>query len=71
MCEYIYTREVHSSYPDDISKNAGKSLVDFTDDVGILEHLIMDGAMEFIGQNTEFIKEAQCMCIQLHTTEQG
>ena len=52
-------------------KDAGKSLVDFTDDVGIPECLIMDGAMEFTGRNTEFVKEAWCMCIQLHTTEQG
>ena len=52
-------------------KDAGKSLVDFTNDVGILEHLIMDGAMEFTGHNTKFVKEAQCMYIQLHTTEQG
>jgi hypothetical protein len=27
-------------------KNAGKSLIEFTDDVGILERLVMDGAME-------------------------
>ena len=39
-------------------KDAGKSLVDFTDDVGIPEHLITDGAMEFTGCNTEFVKEA-------------
>ena len=52
-------------------KDAGKSLIDFTDDVGIPECLITDGATEFTGRNTEFVKEAQCMCIQLHTTEQG
>ena len=28
-------------------KNAGKSLVDFTDDVGIPEQLVTDGATEF------------------------
>ena len=52
-------------------KDAGKSLIDFTDDVRIPEHLITDGATEFTGRNTEFIKEARCMRIQLHTTEQG
>jgi hypothetical protein len=52
-------------------KDAGKSLVDFTDDVGIPERLITDGAMEFTGRNTEFVKEARRMRIQLHTTEQG
>jgi hypothetical protein len=52
-------------------KDAGKSLVDFTDDVGIPERLVMDGATEFTGRHTEFIKEARCMRIKLHTTEQG
>ena len=51
-------------------KDAGKSLVDFTNDVGIPERLITDGAMEFTGHNTKFVKEARCMHIQLHTTEQ-
>ena len=52
-------------------KDAGKSLIDFTDDVRIPECLITDGATEFTGRNTEFVKEAWRMRIQLHTTEQG
>ena len=40
-------------------KDAGKSLIDFTDDVGIPEQLITDGAMEFTGWHTEFVKEAR------------
>ena len=52
-------------------KDTRKSLIDFTDDVRIPECLIMDGVTEFTGCNTEFVKEAQCMCIQLHTAEQG
>ena len=52
-------------------KDAGKSLIDFTDDVRIPERLITDGATEFTGRNTEFIKEAQRMRIQLHTSKQG
>jgi hypothetical protein len=39
-------------------KDAGKSLVDFTDDVGIPERLVMDGATEFTGRHMEFVKEA-------------
>ena len=39
-------------------KEAGNSLIDFTDDVRILERLIMDGATELTGRNTEFVKEA-------------
>ena len=39
-------------------KDAEKLLIDFTDDVGILECLITDRATEFTGQHTEFVKEA-------------
>jgi DNA-binding transcriptional regulator PaaX len=52
-------------------KDAGKSLIDFTDDVGIPERLITDGATEFTGRHTEFVTEARRMRIMLHMTEQG
>jgi hypothetical protein len=39
-------------------KEAAKSLIDFTDDVGIPEMLMMDGATEFTGRHTDFIKQA-------------
>ena len=45
--------------------------MDFTNDVGIPEMLIMDGAREFTGRNTDFAKEARRMPIKLHITEQG
>ena len=48
-----------------------QSLVEFTDDVGIPEHLVTDGAGEFTGRATEFVKEARRMRIRLHTLEQG
>ena len=51
--------------------DAGKSLVEFTDDVGIPDNLVTDGAGEFTSKNTEFVKEARCMHIKLFTTEQG
>jgi DNA-binding transcriptional regulator PaaX len=37
----------------------GKSLIEFTNDVGIPERLIMDGTTEFTGQHTEFVKEVR------------
>jgi hypothetical protein len=52
-------------------KDAGKSLIEFMDDVGIPERLVTDGATEFTGRHTEFVKEARRMRILLHTTEQG
>jgi hypothetical protein len=48
-------------------KEAAESFIDFTDDVGIPETLVMDGATEFTGKHTDFIKKR----IKLHTAEQG
>ena len=47
--------------------DAGQSLVDFTDDVGIPERLVTVGAGEFTGKGKQFVKEACLMRIQLHT----
>jgi hypothetical protein len=52
-------------------KEAAESLIDFTDDVGIPETLVMDGVTEFTGKHTDFIKQARRMWIKLHTAEQG
>jgi hypothetical protein len=72
-CANIYTQGKFTPrvIPMTSCKDAGKSLIDFTDDVGIPERLITDGAMEFTGRHTEFIKEARQMQIMLHTSEQG
>jgi hypothetical protein len=37
-------------------KEAAESLIDFTDDVGIPETLVTDGATECTGKHTDFIK---------------
>jgi hypothetical protein len=73
MCANVYTQgKVMRVVPMISRKDAGKSLIDFTDDVGILERLVMDGATEFTGRHAEFVsKEARRMRIMLHTTEQG
>ena len=52
-------------------KDARKSLIEFTNDVGIPDLLITNGATKFTGKGTEFMKEAHHMHIHLHTTEQG
>ncbi len=44
--------------------NAGKSLVNFTDDVGIPASLVHDGTGEFTGKHKEFMKEARKMHIR-------
>ena len=51
--------------------DAGQSLVDFTDDVGIPERLVTDSTEEFTGKVKQFVKEACGMWIQLHTSEHG
>ena len=57
--------------PITVRSESGKLLVDFTDNVGIPEHLVTDGAGEFTGRSTEFVKEARRMRIRLQTLEQG
>ena len=71
-CANVYTQGTFTRVvPMTSRKDAGKSLIEFTDDVGIPERLITDGATEFTGRHTEFVKEARRMRIMLHTTEQG
>jgi hypothetical protein len=36
--------------------DAGDSLIDFTDNIGIPEILVTDGAGEFTGKHKEFVK---------------
>jgi hypothetical protein len=71
-CANVYTQGKFTRViPMTSRKDAGKSLIEFTDDVGIPERLITDKATEFRGRHTKFVKEARCMHILLHTTEQG
>jgi hypothetical protein len=56
---------------DDFQKDAGKSLVDFTDNVGIPERLVTDRATEFTGRHIELTTEVRRIHIMLHGTEQG
>jgi len=71
-CANVYTQGKFTRViPMTSRKDAGKSLVEFTDDVGIPDRLITDGATEFTGKNTDFVKEARRMRICLHTAKQG
>ena len=54
-----------------LRKDAGKSLIKFTNDVGIPDLLVTDGVTKFTSKGTEFVKEACHMHIHLHTTKQG
>ena len=52
-------------------KDAGKSLIKFTDNVGIPDLLVTNGVTKFTSKGTEFVKEVCHIRIHLHTTEQG
>ena len=71
-CANIFTQgEFTKAVPITARSEPGQSLVDFTDDVGIPKHLVTDGAGEFTGRSTEFVKESRRVRIRLHTTEKG
>jgi hypothetical protein len=61
-CANVYTQgKITRVVPMTLRKDAGKSLIEFTDNVGIPERLVTDGATEFTGRHTEFVKEARRM----------
>ena len=71
-CANIFTQGKFTKVvPMTARSESGQSLVDNTDDVRIPKHLVTDGAGEFTGRETEFVKEARIMRIRLHTLEQG
>ena len=72
MCANVFTQGKFTKVvPMMLRKDARKSLIEFTNDIGIPDFLVNDGATELTGKKTEFVKEAQCMHIHLHTTKQG
>jgi hypothetical protein len=69
---YVYTQgRFVKAIPVTAKAEAGQTLIDFTDDVGIPERLVSDGAGEFTGRETEFVKHARRMRIKHHIAEQG
>ena len=71
-CANIYTQGKFTRVvPMTRRHEAGESFVTFTDDVGIPESLTTDGAGEFTGKNTQFVREARKLRTKLYTTEQG
>jgi len=49
----------------------GRSLTEFTDNIGIPDLLWSDGAPKMTGNNTEFVREANRLKIRQRITEQG
>ena len=46
-------------YPITVQREAGQSLIDFNDDVGVSETLLTDGDVNFDVCNTEFVKHTR------------
>ena len=71
-CANVFTQVKFTKVvPMAVQYDAGQSLVDLTDNVGIPERLVTDVAGEFTGKVNKFVKEALRMQIQLHTSKQG
>eukprot|EP00957_Ditylum_brightwellii_P042494 3217539-Ditylum_brightwellii.AAC.1 len=51
-------------------KDAGDSMKQYIDDVGIPECMVTNSATEFIGKNTDFVYEARKMRMHLCYSEQ-
>ena len=56
-------------YPITARREAGQSLIDFTDNVGVPETLLTDGVGEFTDWNTDFVKHARWVRMQLQNSE--
>eukprot|EP00957_Ditylum_brightwellii_P014842 1118771-Ditylum_brightwellii.AAC.1 len=52
-------------------QDAGDSLKQFIDDVGIPECIVTDSATEFVGKNTDFVQKERKMRMYLCYSEQG
>jgi hypothetical protein len=71
-CANVYTQGIFTRVMlMTLTNDEGTSLIDFTDDIGLLARLVLDGATEFTRWHTKFVKEARRMRIMLHTTKQG
>ena len=67
----VYTQgKFFKVYPIVAQRESGQSLIGFTDDVGVPYTLLTDGAGEFTGNNTEFVKHARLIHMQIHNSEQ-
>jgi hypothetical protein len=56
-------------YPMVSKSQVGIALQDFTDDVGVMDELIVDGASEETGSKSEFMKTVRYLRVKLRQTE--
>ena len=71
-CAQVFTNGSFTSIHPLISKSkVGQALTEFTDDVGIPDSIMTDGATEIVGPKTEFMKEVNRLKIRMKRSEVG
>jgi hypothetical protein len=66
----VFTNGNYTSiHPLSSKSKVGQALTEFTDDVGIPDSLMTDGAPETIGPGTEFMKEVSRLKIRMRRSE--
>jgi hypothetical protein len=72
ICAQVFTNGNYTSiHPLSSKSKVGQALTEFTDDVGIPDSLMTDGAPEIIGPGTEFMKEVSRLKIRMRRSEVG
>ena len=72
LCAQVFTNGNFTMvHPLSSKSRVGQALTEFTDDVGIPDTLMSDGAPELVGPHTEFMKEVHRLKIRLKRSEVG
>ena len=68
----VFTNGNYTSiHPLSSKSKVGQALTEFSDDVGIPDSLMTDGAPEIVGPGTEFMKEANRLKVRMRRSEVG
>jgi hypothetical protein len=72
MCAQIFTNNNFTTvHPLNLEARVAQALTEFTDNVGIPDMLLSDGAAEVTGQHTDFMKKVNRLKIRLRRSEAG
>jgi hypothetical protein len=72
MCAQVFTNGSFTTvHPLDSNAKVAQALTEFTDDVGIPDSLLSDGAPEIVGPRTNFMEEVNRLKIRLKRSEAG
>jgi hypothetical protein len=72
VCAQVFTNGHYTSiHPLSSKSKVGQALTEFSDDVGIPDLLMTNGAPEIVGPGTEFMKEANRLKVRMRRSEVG